>query len=327
MNQKSLSQKLSAPNAAKKVLIVVSGINHYYDQIGHRLAEAFHTLGYDATVQSISAYQPAEYDLTLLVNAFEIAVAYCRRFFDLSPAVEQIKAMKARTARIGAIVLDCVHTYWFSENYSVCHYAGIPDLYDLGFHSQHDALDAHMRKKYRFILSGLTVSERQKVMQWQTTHQERPIPWAFIGHFQKHRAQFAMRLTQSCGANGVLYLPQLKPFTEEGPHINSEQLQRILERTRYYTWIAHHDYFYMESERFRNAALAGCVPIKVHSHPYNIDAYLPFTYLMLHESDFDEQLRSFDYAEVRQRFLQDYLLLPSLEASIAQVILDTKLCE
>jgi len=65
----------------------------------------------------------------------------------------------------------------------------------------------------------------------------------------------------------------------------------------------------------------------VHSHPYNIDAYLPFTYLMLHESDFDEQLRSFDYAEVRQRFLQDYLLLPSLEASIAQVILDTKLCE
>ncbi|MCE7948942.1 MAG: hypothetical protein DYG88_16085 [Chloroflexi bacterium CFX4] len=316
-------QDAPAPNAARRVLIVVAGsINYYYDTIGYRLAEAFHNLGSVVDVCTLKTYQPAEYDLTLYVNLYEVAVAYCKGQPDLVEAIRLIKAMKARTTQIGVVLLECVQTNWFAETYRLCEQTGIQALYDLGFHSQYPYMQPAMREGYHFFFNGLTQSERRKVLRWRNTHQERPIPWAFIGHLEKRRMLFAHRLIKRCGANGILYLPHLTHITEEGPHINGEQLQKILERTRYYIWVSHHDYFYVESERFRNALMAGSVPIKVQDHePTDESARLPFTYLMLNETDFDEQLRAFDYADVRDRFIRDYLTLPSLEAGVARTIL------
>lgn len=316
-------QDVSAPNAARRVLIVVAGrINYYYDAIGYRLAEAFHNLGSVVDVCTLKTYQPAEYDLTLYVNLYEVAVAYCKGQPNLVEAVRLIKAMKARTTQIGVVLLECVQTNWFAETYRLCEQTGIRALYDLGFHSQYLDMQPAMREGYHFFFNGLTRNERRKVLRWQNSQQERPIPWAFIGHLEKRRMLFAHRLIKRCGANGILYLPQLTHITEEGPHINGEQLQKILERTRYYIWVSHHDYFYVESERFRNALMAGSVPIKVQDHePTDELARLPFTYLMLNETDFDEQLRAFAYADVRDRFIRDYLTLPSLEAGVARTIL------
>jgi hypothetical protein len=286
-------------------------------------------------VQTLGSYQAAEYDFTLYVNLFEIGLMYVIGYLEspevsrlagqanpnLSRALQQIQLVQRHSRRSGVLSLDCVHTEWFARNYRLCQAIGIETLYDLGFHSQAHALKGNAGTKYQFLFNALTECERQQVLRIQHSRQERPIPWAFIGHLNPRRLAFAHMLIKRLGSEGVFYLPDLEPISVDSPHFNATQLRRLLEKTRYYIWISHHDYFYVESERFRDALLAGCVPIKVQSQAaFNISS-VPFNYLILNASDFDEHLQTIDYHKLQQRFVRDYLAKPSLEAVIAQEVL------
>jgi hypothetical protein len=115
---------------------------------------------------------------------------------------------------------------------------------------------------------------------------------------------------------GFVYLPQLTPFNEKGPHLNEAQFNSILQRTRYHVWCSHHGHFYMESERFRNSALAGCLPVKVSSGPHDVHEELPFGYLLFDERDLTERLREMRFGETWDRFAGEYCTRQSLEQAL-----------
>jgi hypothetical protein len=321
---------------APRILVVVpGGVNYFYDAIGKRFADAFRNIGCFVDVRTLGDYQASEYDFTLYVNLYEVGLMYIAGYPespdrvrsvaeanpDMSRALQQIQVVQRNTRRSGALLLDCVHTEWFARNYQLCQAAGIETLYDLGFHSQAHALSGRTGVSYQFLFNALTERERQQALRVQHSAQERPIPWAFVGHFNLRRLEFANALIKRLGSEGVFYLPELEPISADGPHFSATQLRRLLEKTRYYIWISHHEYFYIESERFRDALLAGCVPIKVQNQAMFNVSDVPFNYLILSASDFDDHLQTIDYHKLRQRFMRDYLAKPSLEAVIAQEVL------
>lgn len=301
-------------------LILVAGvINYYYDVIGYRIAEALRNIGMEAQVHTLRSYvdRGQSYDWFFMVNISEITVGYG----DADEAMRRISQIRARSSHSAMILLECVRTNWFAENLRLTLQAEIEMLLDLGFHDQRADAPAKAQRIYRFLFSGLTNYERDQAQRVIIQHAERPIPWTFVGHLETRRVKFAQRLMQGMDKGGFLYLPVLTHIVEGGPHLNGQQLQSVLERTRYYIWCAHHNYFYMESERFRNSVMAGAVPIKVSDFPPpNEGEGLPFQYLQLREADFDEHLRAFDFFSLRQRFLDDYLRLPSLEDGVSQLI-------
>ncbi len=330
---------------APRILIVVSGgANYFHNAIGERLAEAFRNLGCHVDVRLLKTYQPAEYDLALYVNLYEVAFVHAAGYPDaarteriiqsgyqpnLSEALQTVAAIQQHAKHSGVVLLECVQTEWFARNHHLARTAGIHTFYDLGFHSQAHLLRDHSIT-YRFIPNTLTERERQKALAYQADQRERTIPWAFIGHMTPQRLHFAQKLIQRLGTRlgtqGVFYLPNLRPILSDGPHFNQAQLRRLLQNTRYYIWTAHHSYFYVESERFRDAVLAGCVPIKVQRRDSSIEAVdVPFKYLMLDESDFEEHLQVLDYERLRQRFLKDYLAMPPFETLLAEEILKQQL--
>lgn len=334
-------QKIVSVSRALRILIIVpGGLNYFYDEIGTRLAAALRNLGCHVDVRLLKTYQAAEYDLTLYVNLYEIVFMHAADYPDAlqvehvtalghdpsfgrwDRALRVIADIQSRTRHSGNVVLDCVKTPWFGRNYTVCQLTGIHTLYDLGLQDQANSVTDYSNVTYRFVFNGLTEQERQRVLMHQRDQRSRLIPWAFIGQSSKQRLQFAQELVQRLGPDGVFYLPIRRPIASGGPQFNAAQLQRLLENTRYYVWISHHPYFYVESERFRNAAMAGCVPVKVLSRDSLPDIRnLPFRYLMLDETDFDEQLLMLDYNQLRQRFLKDYLAAPSLEQTLAGTML------
>ena len=80
---------------------------------------------------------------------------------------------------------------------------------------------------------------------------------------------------------------------------------------------AHHQHFYMESERFRMSLLAGCVPIKVVPPDQVVPPGLVFGGLVLSETDVAQRLHAFDFRAIRRRFRDDFRGLPGLSESLA----------
>jgi len=119
---------------------------------------------------------------------------------------------------------------------------------------------------------------------------------------------------------GFVYLPRLVPVTQDGPHLNEEQFQRVLQRTRFQIWRSHHDYFYMESERFRMSALAGCVPVKLVRPWETGDPNLPFRGLLIDEDQAAERLRELHFETSWGKVRQEFLMRPSLEDGLGELL-------
>ncbi len=303
-----------------RALFVIAGsINYYYDVIAYRMADAVRNLGgvaAVATLQQAIEQPPDPLDWVLYVNPNEVG----HGFGDLGRAVEWMARLNKRAKNAAAVLLECVKTSWFNANIQTCRAAGLKTMIDLGFHDQRAAMRADHAAliDYHFMFNGLNALERQKAQSYLTATHPRPIPWTFIGHMEKRRVQFVERLLNGLQKDGFVYLPTLTTVTEDGPHINGAQLQAILERTRYYIWVSHHDYFYVESERFRNAILAGAVPVKVQNHTSQDEADTPFTYLMIDEDGFEATMAEWDFAAMQCRYIQDFCGQPTLEGQIAQ---------
>jgi hypothetical protein len=105
-----------------------------------------------------------------------------------------------------------------------------------------------------------------------------------------------------------------------GPHLGEQSFLAVLGRAAVQVWCSHHDYFYMESERFRMSLLAGCVPVKAVPQPSADAALLPFHYLMPAVADLPGFLRDMDLPATWARFTDEFLALPSLEDGIGEVL-------
>jgi hypothetical protein len=194
-------------------------------------------------------------------------------------------------------------------------------IIDLGLYDQSEFLDPKMRSIYRFVYSGLTPSERRTLDSKELRDADGPIPWAFVGHNTPERIALVDYLLQVVDARGFVYMPTLAPYPEKGsPHLNQQQFETVLRRTRYQVWCSHHSLFYMEPERFRTSLLTGGLPIKVLAESTLTPTAAPFGYLMTPHRELAERMTSTGYYELRQRYHDEWRAAPSLAEELNRVL-------
>ncbi|MEK7832901.1 MAG: hypothetical protein AAB401_17560, partial [Acidobacteriota bacterium] len=281
-----------------------------------RLAEALQTNGWQTrltTLQAIAADADGEsFDWVFLVNIYELIHSH-------PGGGSLLAALRKRSRRLIQVLLECVTTNWFADSFWLGKRVGADWLFDFGLQDQTAQASEPVRRQYRFVFNGLTASERQTVALLDE-HQARRIPWAFVGHQTGARVELAYRLVRDFDPSGFFYLPELSPVTEDGPHLNEEQFLQVLKRARYQIWASHHQGFYLEGERFRASLLTGSVPLKVMLNTVAPADDLPFSYLLLGESEFVERLNAMEFDSIRRRFVADFARLPGLAESLSEVI-------
>lgn len=304
------------PGTPHAVIVIAGTVNYYYDDIGRRVGEALRNLGFAVDVCTLRTYREADYDWAFFMPMLEVCVAYST----VEEAMEHVAVIVNRAKHTANVLLECVQTKWFATSYKYFQQARLETLFDLGLHDQSAYLPPGAQAVYRFAYNGPTRREQEAAHRMLNAPLERPIPWTFVGHMQSNRVRLVQRLMEQIDKNGFVYLPDLSFVTEDGPHLNGRQLQTALEHSRYFIWCTHHDYFYMESERFRNALLSGSVPIKIMQKTFALGPEIPFQYLLMTENDFDQRIPALDFESVRGRFVDEFLALPSLEQELTKLI-------
>ncbi len=310
-----MQSRWAGADRVRTALVLIPGsINHFYNLNGRRVAEALRELGFAVDVHTLATCPPREYDWCVLVNITEVAVSAG----DGSAGLEQIRTLGQRWRAVASCALDCVATTWFEALYNACLVANVGTILDLGLVDQRPHVLERARGAYHFVSAGLTTSERRQLDTLEGAADQRPIPWAFIGHCTPHRAALVDYLLQVVDPRGFVYMPLLAPYTEkDSPHLNQQQFERVLRLTRYQFWCSHHHHFYMEPERFRTSLLTGSVPVKIMESRTVLPRAAPFDYLIVAEEDLPEWISKGPFDQVRQRFRQDFRQLPSLRDGLA----------
>jgi hypothetical protein len=305
---------------SRRALIIIPGIvNYFYNLSGRRIAEALRTLGFAVDVSTLDDCPQGDYDCCLLSNITEILHAQG----DEADRLREIVALGSHCRLMASLAIDCVSTPWYHRIRDYSARAGVSLILDLGLHDQSPFLDPQDRANYRFVCSGLTPSEARLLETRNENDTERPIPWAFVGHVTPHRVALVDHLIQTVDHRGFVYVPAPAPYPEAGsPHLNQQQFERVLGRTRYQVWCSHHEYFYMEPERFRSSLLTGGVPVKIVSSRRAVPESAPLGYLMMEAADVGERLTAGVFPRLRRRFLDDWRRFPTLDQEMARVLRD-----
>ena len=287
------SPDLAGPLAQTALVLIPGTVNYFYNTTGRRVAEALTELGLKVSVRPLAEVReddrepPA--DICLLMNIGEVF----HGFGDRESGARHFR--KLGPFRFSATVtLDSVQTNWFHEIVRWCDHSGVETILDLGLIDQSIWLTPGKGARYHFVPDGLTGSELKTMREAesQAEQNERPIPWAFVGHVTADRAGFVDFLVREVDPSGFVYVPPLEPYTESGsPHLNHDQFLSVLSHSRYHIWCSHHENFYMEPERFRLSMLSGCVPIKVLIDGQPIPDSAPLRPFMLRRSELSEALR------------------------------------
>jgi hypothetical protein len=301
---------------SRRALIIVPGsVNYFYNLSGRRIAEALEELGFTVDLSTLADCPQADYDYCLLSNISEIL----HSFGDTQRGLSRIREVGARCRTVASLAIDCVSTPWYRQIRDYSASAGVGLILDLGVHDQSEFLDPPDRASYRFLFSGLTSKEARLLESLDEDDRERTIPWAFVGHMTPHRAALVDHLIQSVDTRGFVYMPHPAPYAENGsPHLNQQQFERVLGRTRYQVWCSHHFYFYMEPERFRSSLLTGGVPVKIVGSRREIPQSAPLGYLMIEPADAGERLTSRVFPRIRRRFWDDWRRFPTLRQELAR---------
>jgi hypothetical protein len=297
------------------LVVVPRSVNYFYNIAGERLAEALGNIGWDAHQTDLAGYDGRTADVTFLFSLFELLHSVPDQDF----AAARIRSIRAHSGITLLWLLDAVGTDWFQRGYDLLRDFQVDLLADYSLHDQSPGLRPGQQEIYRWVFYGLTESEKRRVRQadWGD---ERHIPWVYVGNKTPERVALAKFLLEELGNDGFLYLSDVVPITETGPHLKDAAYQRVLERCRYHVWRSQFKVFYMEAERFRRAALAGCVPVKILEEDRPGDRPLPFPNLVIPKEELGRRLREASFPEWRRRFLEEYCSLPSLEQELARFL-------
>lgn len=306
--------------AGPKALVVIpQSVNYFYNQSGRRAAEALTALGWRADVRGLGEWAGEPYDWCLVSNLAEVLHGYG----DQDRGLDRVRELAAACGGVACLGIDCANTPWFRHLNNLCKLAGIKTFLDIGFTDQSAEVAAEYRAAYRFVFSGLTPSEapQARAACARDDADRRPFPWAFVAHGTPQRAALVDFLLQAVDPGGFVYVPSLAPYKEKGsPHLNQQQYEAVLRRTRYQVWCSHHDHFYMEPERFRTSLLTGSVPVKVVESAAGVPTDAPFRYLVMEPRDVPGRLTPELFARVRRTFCQDFLDRPTLADELARVL-------
>ena len=290
-----------------------------YDAEGRRVAEALRNIGCTVEIATLQTYHPRLYDWAFFLNLWEIMFADQMNRGD---TLRKIKRIKGFCRRTGMILLEAVQMKWFRDSWKLFRQAKLDVLLDLGFHNQSAALSKQARPFYQFVFNGLTRSERECGLAYVGQKEERPVPWAFVGHMSPIRLTFLEFLMNHLDANGLVYVVHFSPVTEDGPHLNEDQYKRVLCRTRLNIWCSHHAFFYLECIRFRISFLTGSLPIKVDYYEHKHDPKLPFLNFVVIPDNTVETVMGSDFlCHARDQFIQEFCTLPPLEESLRNMLL------
>ncbi|MGL5097762.1 MAG: hypothetical protein ACRDD1_19410, partial [Planctomycetia bacterium] len=215
--------------------------------------------------------------------------------------------------------LDAVRNNWGRKNIELMGKVGVPHLFDLTLYRQDWLLPDDFPVDYHFVPAALLPAEQAVVEQHRRDDRPRAIPWTMIGHATSHRLHMVETFTRRIDARGFVYMPRLTAFKNDDHHLGRAKIARILKETLYYVWCSHHDLFYIEGERFRDAALYGCVPIKIMADRPDF-ADLPFKSCLVAEEGIVETMRAMDGQAARRRFLEEYREWPGLADALADVV-------
>ena len=303
----------------RRALIVIPGtVNYFYNQSGRRFADALRALDFAVDVCMLKDVPDREYDWCLFSNLSEVL----HSFGDEPAAIGRIGEIRRRCRALAACAIDCVGTPWYHRLRELGAWAGVPTILDLGLCDQGEALAAKDRQGYRFVFSGLTPGEVRTLDGLDRGDDPgRTVPWAFVGHVTSFRAALVDHLIQEVDTRGFVYIPPLSPYPEKGsPHLNQEQFEQVLGRTRYQFWCSHHSHFYMEPERFRTSLLTGGVPVKIVEDRRKTPADAPLGYLMMEPAEVGQLRSDHAFARLRRRFVQEWRRFPTLTEELSRVL-------
>lgn len=309
-----------------KILVIKpEGVNYYYEIIADRVSEALQNLGHQVALASLKNTSSEPYDLCLIVNIAEIIQGYVNLGHgSQNDATQRLRQLRQKSVHCCVVLMECLKNSWYFENHEWCTSLQINHIIDLGYHDQKHYLPSNHWSSYTYLFNGLTQAEQNTMRHVIDNAETRPIPWAMVGVFSQMRAKLALSLIEHYDSKGLLYLKHQETaqpaVLREGPHINYEQLMRIQRRSVLSVWCSHHNYFYMESERFRLAALAGAIPIKVMMQPVPKKLDPPFSYLMLNQSIAIWNIKTLDTKETLKRLTNDYLNQPTLETGFKHYV-------
>lgn len=301
-----------------RALILIPGtVNYFYNQSGRRVGEALESLGFAVEVTTLEECSPGERDVCILSNVSEILHAHGHE----EDGLARIRAIGAGCRAVFSLGIDCVSTHWYQRIRDFSERAGAGLILDLGLFDQSVFLPPEQRSSYRLVFAGLTPSESRMLDAMGEDEAGRTIPWAFVGSSTPARVALVDHLVQRVDTRGFIYMPSPAPYPEKGsPHLNQEQFEQVLARTRYQIWCSGHSYFYMEPERFRASLLTGGVPVKILEPGLRIPDTVPLGYLMMDASEIDGRLTERAFARIRRRFHADWRGFPTLADELARVL-------
>jgi hypothetical protein len=295
--------------ARRIVVFQVRDVNWFYQDCAERLAKALTLSGARVVLASASEPPAGVFDVGLVVGLGETAHA-CGE----ENLIANLQEFGGRCAVVAAVTLESPQTHWFGREIQLFQRLGLERLVEMNVYSKKDSI-ADPSVYYSFLPYGLLPDERAAARRHLENPGQRRIPWVTIGFTTVERTQLAASLVREVDPRGFIYLSTLSPVRDDGHHLGPRQIARILEQSAFYVWRSHHPHFYLEGERYRQAAIHGCVPIKV------VDAlpderHLPFPYSIV-PLDQIAALADPQYAaELRERFLSEYLSWPGLEKSV-----------
>jgi hypothetical protein len=297
------------------LVVIPKSVNYFYNIAGERLAEALGNIGWDTYLTPLAGYDGRPVDVAFLMSIGELLHAIPDKDF----AHAQMRSIRAHSRTTVLWLLDAVGTRWFDLGYNLMCQFQVDYLADYSLHDQSGGLQPSPAAIYRWVFYGLTESEKRRVRQaaWGS---RRHIPWVYVGFKTPERVALAKYLVEELGRDGFLYLSDVAPITETGPHLKDATYQRVLECCRWHVWRSQYPVFYMEAERFRRAALAGCVPIKIVEEDRPGPRELPFANLVVPREELRQRLGEASFPEWQVRFLDEYCALPSMEEELGRFL-------
>ncbi len=219
------------------------------------------------------------------------------------------------------VLAEAVETKWFSFQFTLP--MKLDALIDVGFVSQEGKMKelGYSGMPYRFLFNGLSQRERAKVTAVNpAASASRPIPWAFVGHKTIERVEFARWLAEEVDPRGVVFLPDQGRGVRPGSGAVSPMgMDLLLQQTRNYVWVAHHEFAYYESFRFREAVLNGAVPLKLDRTFYSAHSSVPGV-VWSHE-DLARLVEEQSYEQAYEKCRAYYLDHKGLEDGLREVLL------
>ena len=308
----------SRPFSGRSAVLVVPGsVNYFYNSEGRRIAEALTALGCRTEITTLAESSDTQtYDWCFFFNFFEIASTWKSR----EEMLRKASALVSKCEVSAQVILECTETHWFEQCFQLMRSAGVSKLLDLAYINQSATTAEHARPFYEYLFDGFTEREKRLALTNLTSNTSRPIPWSVVGHSTEERRRLVDKLVREVDPSGLIYLPRHEPYREAGPHINEDQLDKVLLKSKYHIWCSHHGHDFLENIRIRQCLQAGCIPIKVLMRPTRLRGRSPFTSCMVDLADLPEQLEAMDWEGLRSLYIEEISTVPGLESSLFERI-------